>query len=201
MSSAHFNNGVQVDGDLSGPTITTINTTATSTLNSLNTQISAHNTYKASTDQALSDAETARNNMTASAIASNNGLQASIDANKADADGKFAQEVSDRLTLETKVDNNKTSLDAEIAQLNTLHSQDSSRLDSVESALQTVDTDLQSQIDDRIDAHNADLQNSIPRIAKLEEYFVVDESDPLNPVVKIKAGVAFEVSGSFTQGN
>jgi hypothetical protein len=94
--------------------------------------------------------------MTASALANNNALQASIDANKADADAKFAQEVSDRLTLETKVDNNKTSLDAEIAQLNTLHSQDDARLTQVELDYKNIDINLQNQRTTPHNQHNTD---------------------------------------------
>ena len=202
MSSAHFKNAVQVDGDLTGPVITTINSNATSTLNSLNTQIATHNSHKASSDQAFTDAETARNAMTADALTANNALVATIDSNKADADSKIATSVADRLLLETKVDNNKSSTDTEIATLNTLHSQDDARLTSVENSLQTIDTDLQAQITTAVNQHNTDLGDALPKIQKLEEYFVIDDTtDPLNPVVRIKAGVAFEVSGSFTHGN
>jgi len=197
MSSAHFKNGCQVDGDLSGPSITTINANATSTLNSLNSQIASHNAYKSETDQAFYDAENERTQMVADVGSTTNALQATMDTNKADADSKFAQEVSDRLALETKHDNDKSSIDTEIATLNTLHSQDNARLTSVETALASVDTDLQNQITSAVNLHNLDLDNALPRISTLESSFVIDD---VAHTITIPAGYKFIVEGDFQNG-
>ena len=200
MSSATFLNGVQVNGDLSGPTITQINSTATSTLNSLNAQISTHNTFAAQSEQNFINASAARSDLNTAFENADTALQSAIDANEADIEAKHAQEVSDRLALATLVSNNKSATDTSLADLEQKHQEDDARLTSVETALQNVDTDLQSQITAAVNDLNINHQNVEPRTAKLEEYLEIDESDPANPVVKIKQGVRFEVSGDFVQG-
>ena len=198
FNQAHFKGAVQIDADLSGPTVTQIQSNATSTLNSLNGQISAFNSEVASSTQRFAAAADARDAMVQQSTAAMAALDQKHDANKADSDAKMAQETADRLAGEQAQANKNTALDGEIASLNALHISDDARLTSVEAELKSVDTDIKAQIQERIDAHNADLSNTLPRLAKLENYFVIDESDPQNPVVRIKAGTAFVVEGDFT---
>eukprot|EP00466_Bigelowiella_natans_P015145 jgi/Bigna1/126454/aug1.2_g1162 len=126
-------------------------------------------------------------------------LQQEIDDNKTDIEGKLATETSARLSLENAHNTRNTFVDGEISRLDGLHTNDSARLDAVEAAQATVNTDIEAKIQARIDAHNADLSNTLPRLSKIEEYLEIDETDPSNPVVRIKAGVQFEVSGNFIQ--
>ena len=56
FNQAHFKGAVQIDSDLSCPTITGIQSNATSTLNSLNGQISNFNAEVASSTQRFADA-------------------------------------------------------------------------------------------------------------------------------------------------
>ena len=198
--TAHFKAGVQVDGSLSGPTITGINTNATQTLQSLNDHKSAYNVEKASTVSRFSAAEAERAAMTQASQDAFSALQNQIDDNENDMEGKMAQEISDRLASEQSQFNKNASLDTEIATLNNLHASDDARLTSVESALQAVDTDLENKIQERIDAHNADLDNTLPRLAKLEDYMVIDESGS-EPVIRFKSGVKVVITGEFEQGS
>ena len=200
FKSAHFKGTVQVDSTLSGPTITTINSNATSTLNSLNSQIANYLAEQSSTAQRFADAQASRTAMQSASAQAFADAYAQMGADKVDSDSKLAQEKADRLASEQTQSNKNSSLDGEILQLNNLHSSDDARLTAVESALQTVDTDLQNQIQERINAHNADLQDTLPRLAKIEDYFVIDESDPNEPVIRFKENVKVVCSGEFIQG-
>eukprot|EP00466_Bigelowiella_natans_P009745 jgi/Bigna1/137804/aug1.41_g12512 len=198
-ATAHFRNTVLIDGALTGLTITRIDTEKTAVLNSLNAHITTYNnsetanaTARAGLQTQIDDANTATTN----AITN---LQQEIDDNKTDIEGKLATETNARLSLENAHNTRNTFVDGEISRLDGLHTNDSARLDAVEAAQATVNTDIEAKIQTRIDAHNADLSNTLPRLSKIEEYLEIDETDPSNPVVRIKAGVQFEVSGNFIQ--
>eukprot|EP00466_Bigelowiella_natans_P020369 jgi/Bigna1/144269/aug1.85_g18977 len=198
-STAHFRNTVLIDGELTGLTITRIDTEKTAVLNSLNAHITTYNdsetanaTARAGLQTQIDDANTA----TTQAITN---LQQNVDDNKTDIEGKLATETSARLSLENAHNTRNTFVDGEISRLDGLHTNDSARLTQIEGELKTRDNDIDQKIADAVVLEQQRFDNQEPRLAKLEEYLEIDETDPSNPVVRIKAGVQFEVSGNFIQ--
>ena len=198
-STAHFRNTVLIDGELTGLTITRIDTEKTAVLNSLNAHITTYNDSETANATARAGLQTQIDNANTATTQAITNLQQEIDDNKNDIEGKLATETSARLSLENAHNTRNTFVDGEISRLDGLHTNDSARLDAVEAAQATVNTDIEAKIQARIDQHNADLSNTLPRLSKIEEYLEIDETDPSNPVVRIKAGVQFEVSGNFIQ--
>ena len=200
VSTAHFRNSVLIEGVLSGLTITRLDTEKTAVLNSLNSHISNYNASETANQTARDDLQTQINDSTTAMTTAITDLTNVIDSNKTDIESKLAQETSDRLTLASEVSTRNTFIDGEIKTLNDLHTADDIRLTNVETALQNVDVNLQSQIDTAVNQLNINHQNVEPRTAKLEEYLIIDETDPANPTVSIKPGVKFIVTGDFVQG-
>jgi len=199
FSQVDVANSLNVAGVLSGPTIVRIDTEKTQVLTSLNQQITDFQNEQTATQQARDALTQALDDAKADTTASISALTQQVDDNKADIEGKLAVETNARLSLEQAGNNRATYVDGEIARLDQQHADDDARLTAVETAQSQVNTDIEQKIQERIDAHNADLDNTLPRLAKLEEYFVIDESSG-TPIVRIKAGVQFEVSGNFVQG-
>lgn len=198
-SIATFRQNVLVEGILNGQTIVRLDQERTAVQNALNQHITDYNnsevanaTERATIVQSIQDLET-------STTQGFTDVNTTINDNKTDIEGKLATETSARLSLQSDFNNRNTFIDSEIVRLDQQHTDDDARLTAVEQAQATVNTDIEQKIQDRIDAHNADLDNTLPRLSKLEEYFVVDESGA-EPVVRIKAGVQFEVSGDFIHG-
>ena len=202
VSTAHFRNSVLIEGVLSGLTITRLDTEKTAVLNSLNSHISNYNASETANQTARDDLQTQINDSTTAMTTAITDLTNVIDSNKTDIESKLAQETSDRLTLASEVSTRNTFIDGEIKTLNDLHTADSLRLTNVETALQNVDVNLQSQIDTAVNQLNINHSNVEPRTSKLEEFLIIDETtDPANPTVSIKPGVKFIVTGDFVQGN
>ena len=198
---ATFRNAVQVDGVLSGQTITRIDTEKTAVQNSLNSHISTYLASEAANLTSRNNLATGLTDLETKQSSDFDTLDAKIDDSIATVDAALTTEITNRLNLEQNFNNRSIFVDGEIQALNDLHTSDSNRLTTVESRLDSVDVDLKSQIDSAVNQLNINHANVEPRTAKLEEYFIIDEaSDPANPVVRIKPGVKFEVSGEFVQG-
>ena len=189
-SSAIFRQDVNILGGLQAPVITSIQTSATNTLNSLNTQIATFNTEKAATQSDRDDIRTSISTLTADVDAKFLAADANFVSEIARIDGALAQETSDRLALGALVSTEVTRLDAQ-------HVSDDQRLTSVETALTNIDTDLQNQITTQINAHNADIGNLDPRVAKYEGLLVIDEAAK---TITIPADYKLVVQGAFEQG-
>ena len=201
MSSAHFKNPVQFDSlSLSGPKFTDIESKNTQVLNSLNEHKTLYASQSATLNTTLTDLSTQLSAEVANRTSADASLATSLSDMKVLIDADIAAEVSARQADTLAAQNARAILDAKIQANTDAHALDSDRLTSVETSLQNVDTNLQEQITSAVNALNINHQNVEPRTAKLEEYFVIDETDPENPVVRIKTGVQFEVSGSFVQG-
>ena len=134
-STAIFRSDVNILGGLQAPVITSIQTNATNTLNSLNTHIAAFNTEKATTQTDRDDIKTAITTLTADVDAKFLAADTSFASEISRIDGALAQETSDRLALGALVSTEVTRLDAQ-------HVSDNQRLTSVESALTNIDTDF-----------------------------------------------------------
>ena len=199
LSTAHFRNNVLVEGVLSGQTILRLDNEKTQLLNSLNQHISDFQAEQTATQTARDNLQTQINDSNTNVNTAIADLTSVVDANKIDIEGKLATETNSRLTLASEVSTRNTFVDGEIARLDSLHQDDSLRLTNAETRLDNIDTDLQNQINSAVNQLNINHQNVEPRTAKLEEYFIIDESGA-EPIVKIKPGVQFEVSGNFIHG-
>eukprot|EP00466_Bigelowiella_natans_P004855 jgi/Bigna1/81048/fgenesh1_pg.77_\ len=198
-STAHFRNAALMDGELTGLTITRIDAEKTAVSNSLNAHMTTCNDSETADAAARAGLQTQTDDAdTATAQAITN-LQQEIDDNETDIEGKLATETGARSSSENAHNTRNAFVDGEISRSDGLHANDSARSDAVEAAQATVDADIEAKIQTRIDQHNADLDDALPRLAKSEEHLETDETDPSNPVVRIKAGVQFEVSGNFIQ--
>eukprot|EP00466_Bigelowiella_natans_P009937 jgi/Bigna1/144144/aug1.84_g18852 len=152
----------------------------------------ANATARAGLQTQMDNADTA----TANAITN---LQQEIDDNKTDIEGKLAAETSARSSSENAHNTRNAFVDGEISRLDGLVANDSARLTQIEGELKTRDDDMDQKIADAVVSEQQRFDNQEPRLAKLEEHLEIDETDPSDPVVRIKAGVQFEASGNFIQ--
>lgn len=196
-STALFRNNVLVEGVLSGQTILRLDNEKTQVLNSLNQQITDFQAEQTATQSERDAIAQSVTDLDASVTSTISTLSTTVNDNKADIEAKLATETNERLSLASSVNTRNTFVDGEITRLEGLHTDDSNRLTNVETTLSNIDTDLQNQINSAVNQLNINHQNVEPRTAKLEEYLVIDETDPANPVVSIKAGVKFVVTGDF----
>eukprot|EP00466_Bigelowiella_natans_P011404 jgi/Bigna1/140061/aug1.54_g14769 len=188
-----------MDGALAGLTITRIDTEKTALSSSSNVHMTTHNDSETANATARAGLQTQTDDADTAAANAITNSQQEIDDNETDIEGKLATETSARLSLASEVSTRNTFVDGEISRSDGLHANDSARSDAVEAAQATVNADIEAKIQARIDAHNADSSNTLPRLSKIEEHLEIDETDPSDPVVRIKAGVQFEVSGNFIQ--
>ena len=196
-STALFRSNVLVEGLLTGQTIVRLDNEKTQVLNSLNQHISDYNASEAANQTARDGLAQSITDLDSTLTSTISTLATTVNDNKADIEGKLAIETNARLTLASEVSTRNTFVNSEISRLDGLHQDDSLRLTNAETRLDNIDTDLQNQINSAVNQLNINHQNVEPRTAKLEEYLVIDETDPANPVVSIKAGVKFVVTGDF----
>lgn len=197
FSPVELKNTVNVEGVLSGLTISRIDSEKTAVLNSLNQQITDFQNEQTATQQsrdALSSALTQAQIDTTNAIA---GVQQEIDDNKNDIEGKLATETNARLSLETSVNNRTNYVDSELTRLQTQHDTDDTRLTTIEGELKTRDNDIDQKIADAVVLEQQRFDNQEPRLQLIESKLIIDE---VNKTITIPADYTLVVSGSLTQG-
>ena len=195
--NAHFKHSVQVDAALTGPTITQINANNTAVLSSLNDHKAQYATDSAAVSSSLGGLQSALDAEISNRVSADQSLADAAAAESVRLDADIAAEVAARQADSLASANARSVLDAKIQANTTAHIADDARLTAVESALQSVDTNLQAQITAAVNEHNTELGNIPTVVADLQSKFVIDEA---NNTITIPAGYTFVVAGSFQNG-
>lgn len=165
----------------------------------LDSHITSYDAYVVSATQALSDEAQARSD--------GDSAEATARANADDAlDGKIVANTQLVATEKQALENqlmygagNDENTPDDQKDPNAIYML-GSRLQSAEGKIDAFDpVNLDDRVQQLITQHDSDNVAQNSRISKLEEYLEIDESGSY-PVVRIKNGVQFEVSGNFIQG-
>lgn len=179
---------VFAEGAITGPTISTINSTAvanaSTALVNLQTIQSALEDEDASLDAAItaeaSRASTAESTIAAGLATETTRAQAAELANN--------QRIQ---TLKGTVSTVTATHAAKLNELGSLHNSDAARLSAVEGHLASRDDAVEEKVNAMIAEHNTDIANLDPRIRAFESMFYIDDS---TSTVALKEGYKFKVS-------
>lgn len=151
---------------------------------------------EAALNQEISDRQASITNESAARQTADTNLQAGVDANTQ----LVATEKSNLKNEILYGAGNDENTD------NTLKDQDkldrvAARLASVEGQIDAFSPkSIETRVQELITTHDSAAAAAVSRLDKLEEYFTIDETDPTNPVITIKAGAKVVVLGEFEQG-
>jgi hypothetical protein len=199
MSTAIFHLPVEFKNSaITGPFFTDIESKNTAVLTALNEHKTQYASDSATVSASLAALAAADSNEASNRANADQSLADAAAAESVRLDAAIAAEVAARQAADSAAANARAVLAADIKTNQDAHVADDARLTAVESALQTVDSDLQAQITAAVNEHNTELGNIPTIVSDLQSKFIIDE---VNNTITIPAGYTFVVAGSFQNGS